>query len=205
MDKDERLRTTAENFVEAYLNDNPEFFRNHIDLFCKMVPPRQNKEGTRSVIECQNEVLRASLSVYELKEQDAIEDQEEAEHIRSSHWKNVLTFGETLCSAHDAELLPDLVLQGFLKYFNVQHGVLRLWSLAPEFQDKKFAEPVPPWIRAQISSLPEPYVGENAGTEIAEWTNCKPSETGGVFLTPFFNPQGLAFGFMCLANPTPRP
>lgn len=46
-------------FVKDYLLKNPEYFRTHSDVFCRLVPPRQNREGTRSIIECQNEVLRA--------------------------------------------------------------------------------------------------------------------------------------------------
>ncbi len=57
-------------FVKDYLLKNPGIFPYSFRCFCRLVPPRQNREGTRSIIECQNEVLRASLTTYELREEE---------------------------------------------------------------------------------------------------------------------------------------
>ena len=60
----------AVRFVIDYLTDNPDFFRRHPDVFSHMSFPRQNREGTRSIIECQNEVLRATLTTMEVREEE---------------------------------------------------------------------------------------------------------------------------------------
>ncbi len=92
-----------------------------------------------------------------------------------------------------------------MKFFGVRKGTIRLWSIAPEYKNLKVAKPVEGWIKEQISSMRAPYIGENAGPEIAEWTNSRLRDTKGVFLAPLFGPKNKVIGFICVTGSSPKP
>ena len=99
----------AVRFVIDYLTDNPDFFRRHPDVFSHMSFPRQNREGTRSIIECQNEVLRATLTTMEVREEENKLREKALSEAKDT--ESVLDLAISLLACEDNIGLPDTALE----------------------------------------------------------------------------------------------
>lgn len=189
-----------DEFVKKYLLDNPEYFRSHSDVFCKLVPPRQNREGTRSIIECQNEVLRASLTTYEIREEEIATREKALETAQKGLSKALLDLSISIVSLTKDYEIPETLLKQFKRFFKVEHGIIRLWLYRSEFEGQPFTKPFSEEVESEISEMPETFIGENLGSEIASWFEVPVSQTRGVILIPVKAPNGITFGAICLAS-----
>ncbi len=191
--------STAETatFVSQYLLDNPDFFRRHPDVFTHMSLPRQNREGTRSIIECQNEVLRATLTTYEMREEEL--NARERQLLPKYVLQDLLTLSNKLLATEDLSDFPGLVLAFFKNFFNVPHGTVRLWDVKSDFAFLPFARPIGNELEASIDSMGSAYWGPNTGNQIAEWLLVDPQETSWTFLLPLRGSRNKAFGMICVA------
>lgn len=189
------------DMVLEYLHQHPDFFRHHPDVFCRLDLPRQNKEGERSWLECQNEVLRASLTTLEKKEEEA--------HLNVDHSPNgqqakILKLACCLLQCVNEIDLPQTALDFFKYTFSCQQGMLRLWGVKPNFSFLPFAEPLPHEIQQAISEMRGPYVGKNEGPQVAAWLNTSEEQTKAVLLSPLRKTDNSTFGMLCLASPNSK-
>ena len=187
-------------FVKNYLLENPEYFRSHSDVFCKLVPPRQNRDGTRSIIECQNEVLRASLTTYEIREEEIAAREKALESKQKFLSNSLLELAVALVSIAKDYEIPETLLDQFKKFFKAEHGIIRLWLYRSEFEGQTFTKRFSEEVESEISEMTNTFIGENAGSEIASWFGVPVSETRGVILIPIKATNGITFGAICLAS-----
>lgn len=187
-----------QDFVVSFLKNHPDFFLRHPDLFLHINVPRQNREGNRSIVECQNEVLRATLTTYEMKEEE-LKLREQALNS-SSDYDKLIRFAVELLSANAQVDLPNLVLNFFLTTFRASHGLVRLWPVKPNFSFFPFAERLGPGIENAVAEMQQPFAGENYGDEIAQWLKIDPVETRGVLILPL-KKDNRTIGMLCLCDP----
>lgn len=190
----------TESFVSDYLLNNPDYFRRHPQVFTHMSLPRQNRDGTRSVVECQNEVLRATLTTYEMREEEL--RIREKQILNQYSLQNMLTFATKLLSCDNLPGLPVLVLNFYKTYFGVSHGMIRLWDLSDTFSSCPFAKTIGAELESAIDAMGSPYWGINSGTQVAQWLSVDPKETVWVFILPLRGAANKAFGMVCLASGT---
>ncbi len=194
-----------DDFVAEYLKCHPHYFSHRPDIFCKVIPPRQNREGTRSLLECQNEVLRSSLTTYELREEELRQREKELKTQRLEFSSAILDLAIALVSISKDYMIPETILEHFKKFFGVDKGVIRLWIYRSEFAGQPFTEPFSDEVESEISDMTDPFIGENSGSEIASWFGVPEDETKGVLLIPIQAPNGFTFGAICLTSKEIKP
>jgi len=69
---------------------------------------------------------------------------------------------------HPAEL-PQAVVQGIERHFDVPQTAIHVWGVAVEHADHDFAQDASDDVRAFASSLTMPFCGPNLGFEPASW------------------------------------
>lgn len=186
------------DFIIDYLKSNPDFFQQHPEVFEFVNLPRQNKEGARSAVECQNEALRARLTAFEMKEEE-LKLREQA-LIDSADNDLFISLAIELLSCGSQVNLPDVILNFFMRSFRARHGLIRLWPVTPNFSFFAFAERLGAEVEEAIAAMGQPFAGENYGDEIAAWLKIDPVETRGVLILPLRRPNGQTFGMICLCD-----
>lgn len=186
------------DFIVDYLKSNPDFFQRHADVFEHISIPRQNKEGGRSIVECQNEALRARLTTFEMREEE-LKLREQA-LLESGDCDLFINFAVELLSCISQVNLPDLVLNFFMKSYRARHGLIRLWPVTPNFSFFAFAERLGAEVEEAVAAMEQPFAGENYGDEIAAWLKIDPVETRGVLILPLRRSNGQTFGMICLCD-----
>lgn len=192
----------ATKFVYAYLLEHPDFLCRYEELFARIHIPHQNREGTRSVIECQNEVLLKTLSEYEKLRME--EQKLASKHPSCVQLDKVITLAQRILGCRDEASLPFLCEEGMKNIFDAPYGVIRLWQVMPNFSFLTFARPVGAEVEKAIGQMKTPYCGPNDGDLIASWLEVPVEQTRGVLLYPLHLVYGGTFGFICLASPDPN-
>ena len=170
-------------------------------FFADWYLPRQNREGTRSIIECQNEVLRASLTTYELREEEIAAREESWKGNKAGLSKSLLEMAVALVSATKDYEIPAILLESIQKFFKVQNGILRLWLYRTEFErGSPLLSAFPKRLSQRSPEMPEMFIGENSGSEIASWFGVPISETKRSHSHSIKAPNGMTFGAICLAS-----
>ncbi len=201
MTSKEQVQKEAQ-FVCDYLLEHPDFFQSHPDLFVHMNFPRQNREGTRSILECQNEILRTSLTTMEVREEE-FRIQEKL-FRESKSMEPAFELAESLLKCRDDVMLPEIVLTFFKRNFKASHGLIRLWPVIPNYSFFPFSERLGREVEESVSAMTKPFAGENFGDDIAKWLRIDPVETRGVLLIPLKNSENVTFGLICLCDPHAR-
>jgi hypothetical protein len=86
----------------------------------------------------------------------------------------------------------------------VPQVAIKVWGVAPGFEDQLFAQGASDDVKAFASSLTRPYCGANPGLEAAGWLD-DPSSANSLALIPLragIAPQ--AFGLLVLASADPQ-
>lgn len=187
-----------EAIVCDFLSQNPSFFLSHPEIFCRLEIPRQNRDRSRSIVDCQNELLRATLTTYEMHEQEIT--QKALTEPTYVEFQNLFEFVLKLLEATDDATLPYIVLDQYKKIFNTHLGMIRLWNVLPNFSFLDFAGPVGQDIEQTISSMSGYYCGINEGDLVANWLQVPVDQTKSVLLVPLRRVQNEVFGFICLAS-----
>jgi hypothetical protein len=193
---------STEFIVRDFLLQNPNFFKQHSDIICQLNFPRQNKDGTKSVLECQIEALKEELALYESQETGRPET--DSAELTCADRDSLLAFSLDLLRAGDEAKLPLIVLDHFKSMFGAEHGMIRLWDLSPNFSFLAYSESVGSDLQMAISSMPGPYCGKNEGDAVANWLRVSPDQTRSVVLAPLRDANQLVFGFICLAHGDPQ-
>lgn len=187
--------------VAAYLGAHPEFFEQYSDLLASVTIPHPHGKRAVSLVERQVDVLREKHKVLELRLAELVRNGQENDAIaeRMQRWTRDLLREREL--AH----LPQVVADGLAATFEVPQVAMRLWSLAPAFQDLPHAEPVEPEVRSFADGLQQPYCGANGDLRPATWLPGGGAETRSIALLPLrvgANPH--SFGLIVLGSPDPE-
>ncbi len=75
----------------------------------------------------------------------------------------------SLLSEDDAHRLPDLIIQGLSRLFDLPDIALRLWDLPDPAKHSIITQDVSPSVRQDASNRDHPYCGPANGHEAASW------------------------------------
>lgn len=113
--------------VAQYLQDNPQFFEEHIETLAQISLPHPHGGRTISLSERQLLALRDKNRELEKKLYDLIERAEENDALQYKVHK----FAISLFAGRDLATLQEMIPQLLRDIFAVPHAALRLWHVNP--------------------------------------------------------------------------
>lgn len=141
--------------VAEYLEQHPQFFVQYADVLAniKLTSPLVGR--AISLQERQTEILRDKIRQHELQLSQIFRNAKENEAIADKYqlWTETI-----LRSKHDATL-PRVLTNSLASQFAVSQVTLRLWNVAPEYQEAWYSIPPNDDLRIFSNSLSTPYCG----------------------------------------------
>jgi uncharacterized protein len=113
--------------IAQYLQDNPQFFEEHIDMLAQISLPHPHGGRTISLSERQMLALREKNKELEKKLRDLIAFAQVNEALQHK----VHEFVVALFAARDLATLQEMIPHLLRDIFAIPHVVLRLWQIAP--------------------------------------------------------------------------
>ncbi len=110
--------------VAQYLQDNPQFFEDHAEMFAQITLPHPHGGRTISLSERQLLTLRERVKELEKKLHELLEFAKENDALQLK----VHQFNCTLFGPHDRATLQTLVASNLRDIFAIPHVALRLWK-----------------------------------------------------------------------------
>lgn len=110
--------------VAQYLQDNPQFFEDHAEMFAQITLPHPHGGRTISLSERQLLTLRERVKELEKKLHELLEFAKENDALQLK----VHQFNCTLFGPHDRATLQTLVANNLRDIFAIPHVALRLWK-----------------------------------------------------------------------------
>ncbi|QEI04841.1 DUF484 family protein [Pigmentiphaga aceris] len=187
--------------VAQYLQENPEFFERHADLFASLRVPSPHGGSAVSLAERQVGGLRDRLRASDARLMELVRNARENEIIS----ENMFFWLRGLLIERDPLRLPDMLTKTLASSFTVPDVALRLWGVdnAPaEAVESGWAQPVPDDVRSFVNSLMAPYCGLNSGFAVAGWLSEHVRSMALIPLRVGVAPQ--AFGLLVLGSPDPE-
>lgn len=149
--------------VARFLQENPDFFTEHGELFAALTVPHPNQSRAISLGERQIMTLRdrqkelehrlAALS-YQASFNESISD-------KLTRWC------EVLLSAEDPQSIPGHIIGGLAQVFDIPEVTMRLWGL--DIPTEGVGEPVDDDAKSFAQTLTAPYCGPNKDFAVAKW------------------------------------
>ena len=155
----------TEDDIAQFLIHTPGFFERHAEVLASVQIASPHGHRAVSLQERQAEMLREKIKGLEQRIMDMVRHSNENVAIAQKvhQWT-----GELLCVGEPADL-PDAVVQGIQRLFDVPQAALRLWDVAPAFAAAPYAQGASEDSRAFATSLTMPFCGPNLGFEPAGW------------------------------------
>ncbi len=149
--------------VARFLQQNPDFFTEHSELFAALTVPHPNQSRAISLGERQIMTLR--------DRQKDLEHRLAALSYQATFNEGIATklnqWCEVLLSAQDAQSIPGHIIAGLAEVFDVPEVAMRLWHL--EIPEEGVGEPVADDDKTFADSLTAPYCGPNKAFAVARW------------------------------------
>ncbi len=186
--------------VAQFLAANPDFFDLHPEALASVAIPHPHEGQAVSLVERQSQILREKIRTLELRLAEMLRHGQENEAIadRIVHW------ARTLLSVTEPAELPRAALDELLRQFNVPHGALRVWGVAPQYAALEYAQPVSDDIVRLAGSMQAPFCGSNVGFEAAGWMARDPAAIRSLAMIPLrIGSDARAFGMLALGSPDP--
>jgi uncharacterized protein YigA (DUF484 family) len=187
--------------IAQFLVDHPQFFEDYAGLLGEVKLSSPLTGRAVSLQERQMEVMRAKYKALELRMADLIRHAEENATIASRFhgWTQQLLRATTPTPAPNS--MPRTVVDGLAEHFKVPQVSLRLWKLAPAYDDEWYAGDVSDDMRLFASGLRAPYCGPNKDFEAVRWLEDGSAVRSTVLLP--LRADGAAFGLLVLGSPDP--
>jgi len=181
--------------VAKFLQEHPEFFTQHADLFASLEVPHPHQSRAISLGERQIMTLRDRLRDFEFRL---------AELVRNATLNETTTEKLNLwCARMLAEQsptrLPGEVALGLAEQFNLQEVALRVWNL--DLPPEGVAQPVLEDVHIFADGLGTPYCGNNTELTPATWLSAKPASLAIIALRQPNDKS--AFGLLVLGSDDP--
>ncbi len=146
------------------------------------------------------EVLREKIKVMELRLAELLRMGEENDAISAKfqHWTRSL-----LLARNDIDL-PHILITQLQSTFSVPHATLRIWNVAPKFEQAWFAREVSTDARIFCNSLSTPFCGLNNDFEAASWLEDAPAVMSLAMLPLRVGAAPDAFGLLVLGSADPQ-
>lgn len=184
--------------VARFLQEHPEFFSEHAELFAALTVPHPNQSRAVSLGERQILTLRdrqkdlehrlAALS-YQASFNEGVAD-------KITHWC------ANLLAVDDAQKLPGHMVAALAQTFEVSQIAMRLWDL--DIPQEGVGAPVDDDARAFAQSLTAPYCGPNKDFAVAQWFNQMPASMAMIALTHGSDPNTNTVGLLLLGSEDPE-
>lgn len=149
--------------VADFLQQNPNFFKEHADVFLSMEIEDTDSGGTlslaqRQVLDLRNKLKKQDFHLKELSLY-AMENQ----HISHS----LMQWCVYMLAEEEAALLPQLCVDSLEHCFEGLKVALKLWP-CPEFVPSHFGG-ISEELKEYVARLEQPYCGQNYPEEINSW------------------------------------
>lgn len=194
------LQGITEHDIAQFLVHTPAFFERHAELLASIQLTSPYSRRAISLQERQLEMLRERIKGLELKIVEMIRHGQENVAIsdRLHRWTRAMLL------AADPLTLPGVVVQGLKHEFLIPQAALRLWALAPGFEDAPFTQGVGDAARQLAQSLTLPQCGARLEEEPVNWLE-DPDTIASMALVPLRDGPGPeeVFGLLVLASPDP--
>jgi len=183
--------------VAAFLQENPEFFRQHADVFAALEVPHPHQAHAISLGERQIMTLRERTRELEWRLAELVRNATANESIseRLNRWCG------RMLAEKDPQLVPGAVALGLAEQFDIPEIALRIWNLG-ELPDTGYGQPVSEDVRTFADSLKTPYCGTDTEFEAAGWLGGKPASLAIVALRPAA--EAPAFGLLVMGSEDPE-
>ena len=183
--------------VALFLQENPQFFQEHADLFANLRVPHPHETRAISLGERQIMILRAKTKDLEWKLSGLIHNAAGNEKIS----KTLRAWCCRMLAEDNAAQLPGHIVRSLSDLFDLQSIALRLWN-TPSMADSEFGQDVTDGIRQYANELATPYCGPLQGQEAAGWLGTPPASLAIVALRPTDSAE--PFGLLVLGSDDPE-
>ncbi len=190
----------TEDDIAQYLANTPEFFERHAELLTSVVLTSQHGQRAVSLQERQAEMLREKIKGLEQHIMEIVRNGSENAAIADK----VQQWARRMLAVRDAAELVQAVQDGLQALFDVPKVTLRLWDVAPGWEEAPWAQGVSEDVRSFATSLTMPFCGPNLGFEAIGWLP-QSAQVRSVALLPM-RPGAMddagapAFGLLVLAS-----
>jgi uncharacterized protein YigA (DUF484 family) len=162
--------------VARFLQDNPEFFSEHSELFAALTVPHPNQSRAISLGERQILALRDRQKDLEMRLASLSHQATFNENVANK----VTRWCEILLTADDAQTVPGHIIAGLAEVFDIPEVSMRIWGL--EVPEVGVGEPVDADAHHFAQSLTAPYCGPNKDFSVAKWFKTAPASMAMVAL-----------------------
>ncbi len=155
--------------VAKFLQENPDFFVVHSELFSTLEVPHPHQSRAISLGERQIMTLRDRLRDFEFRMADLVRNAafNESTTVKLNQWcARMLSETSTL-------RLPGEVALGLAEHFNLQEVAMRVWGL--DLPAEGVGAPVDEALQTYANKLSHPYVGTDTSLGAVQWLNTKPA------------------------------
>ena len=185
--------------VADFLQQNPGFFENHVDLLMNLQIPHPHGGRAVSIGERQLVAVREKAKLLEDKLRELIGFGEENDQVGAK----VHRLACRLIEAASLDAVLDTLYLDLLDHFAVPHVAVRLWRVAEENPDTKEFAPVGGEMREFVEKMAAPYCGHHAVYESQAWFGEAGPHVKSFALVPLAR-DGVTFGVVALASEDPK-
>lgn len=194
--------TVPQGITEAdianYLANNPAFFERQAELLASIQLTSPHGQRAVSLQERQMEMLRDRIKGLERKIVEMIRNSQDNVTIADRLHRYV----RALMLTHEAQALPEVLVQELKTQFLVPQVAVRVWGVAEAHAGCDFAQGVSQDTQSLATSLTTPYCGANSGFEPARWLDDAPTVASMAMIALRSGGDG-AFGLLVLGSPDP--
>ncbi len=178
--------------VAKFLQENPDFFVEHSDLFSTLEVPHPHQSRAISLGERQIMTLRDRLRDFEFRLADLVRNAA----FNESTTGKLHQWCARMLSETSTIRLPGEVALGLAEHFNLQEVALRVWGL--ELPEEGVGAPVDAAVHTYAHALAHPYVGTDTSLAPVSWLSAKPASLAILALRNA--PNEPAFGLLVLGS-----
>lgn len=180
--------------VARFLQENPDFFSEHAELFAALTVPHPSDTRAISLGERQIMTLRDRHKALEQRlailTHQAEFNQSVAQNV--SHWC------EQLLAVDNPEELPGHIVGGLLASFDIPDVALKLWGVA--WPQGPFTSDIDTETQTFVAALKSPYCGPNQDFGVAQWFKAAPASLA---IIPIHR-EAQVIGVLALGSPDPE-
>ena len=184
---------TADQVAE-FLQQNPGFFENHVDILMNLQIPHPHGGRAVSIGERQLVALREKAKLLEDKLHELIQFGEENDAVG----EKIHRLSCRLMEAAGLDATLDTLYLDLLDHFAVPHVAVRLWNVAESNPQTKEFAPVEPEMLDFVEKMSAPYCGPHAVYGSQAWFGEAAAHVKSFALVPLKH-DGLTFGVVALA------
>jgi uncharacterized protein YigA (DUF484 family) len=180
--------------VARFLQEHPEFFSEHAELFAALTVPHPNQSRAVSLGERQILTLR--------DRQKELEHRLAALAHQASFNENVAEKITLWCSnllaVQDPQKLPGHLVAALAQTFEIPQVAMRIWGL--DIPNEGVGAEVDDDARAFAQSLTAPYCGPNKDFAVAQWFTEMPASMAMIALTHGSDDEAQTAGLLLLGS-----